>query len=493
MIRIRTKLLLFFLFFIIVLNSIAYFLYKNEQDSVQQYDQFLSRFFLLNQVSQKTDSLYQSLETYLNGQSGADLNVYLEQRKQLIALQQKLPSISTKEDSVSLQNYQNMITSYLQESRIVTDAFQKKEVDQYSQHLSETENIQGYIQQTTLELINSNLTNYNGFYHNLQLKDSYFQRMVLFAFLSSFFLSLLFALWFSRGITKPIARLTMAAREISKGKFDGPPVIISTRDEMQFLTRTFNNMRRNIVRLIEEMKQKAELDRLLKEMELKTLQSQINPHFLFNVLNTISKKAFLEGAEETSELINSVAALLRYNLGKLNQPVTLEQEIKGIKEYFYIQAVRFQERVAFKLAVDEKALSLQMPNLTLQPLVENAFIHGIEPYEESGTIAVTVKDFKDYVQIDVEDTGKGIDQSMIEAILSDAEPLVKKDKKGGHSTGLGLKNVIRRLQLFYQKKDVVEINSIPGKGTMIRLLLPKYAPDTALIGGESNDNNLNCG
>jgi sensor histidine kinase YesM len=476
-----------------VLNSVAYFLYKNEQNSVQQYDQFLGRFFLLNQVSQKTDSLYQSLETYLNTQSGTDLRTYLDQREELKALQQKLPGIRTNENSVSLQNYQNMITSYLQESKMVSRSFQKKEVDQYSQHLSETENIQGYIHQTTLELINSTLTNYNGFYHNLRLKDSYFQKMVFFAFLSSIFLSLLFALWFSRGITKPIARLTAAAREISKGKFDGPPVIISTRDEMQFLTKTFNDMRKNIFHLIEEMKQKAELDRLVKEMELQNLQSQINPHFLFNVLNTISKKAILEEAEETSELINSVAALLRYNLGKLNQPVTLEQEIKMIKEYFYIQVTRFQDRVVFRLEADEEALGLQMPNLTLQPLVENAFIHGIEPYEEAGTISVTVKDCKEYVQIDVDDTGKGMDHTIIEAILSDEEPLLKKEKKGGHSTGLGLKNVMRRLQLFYQRKDVLEIQSIPGKGTKIRLLLPKDVPNTTVNGGDSNGTYLNCG
>ena len=474
MIRIRTKLLLFFLFLIIVLNSIAYFLYKNEQDSIKQYDQFLSSFFLLNQVSQHTDTLYQSLETYLNGQSNADYNVYLEQRKQLKALQQKLPSLQTKEDEVSLQNYQNMITSYLGESGTVSDAFKKQQVDTYSQHLSETENIQGYIHQTTLDLINSELTNYNGFYHNLQLKDAYFQRMGLFAFLSSIFLSLFFALWFSRGITNPIARLTAASREISKGKFDGAPVKVSTRDEMQFLTQTFNDMRKNIVQLIEEMKQKAELDRLLKEMELKNLQSQINPHFLFNVLNTISKKAYLEDAEETSELINSVAALLRYNLGKLNQPVTLEQEIKIIKDYFYIQATRFQDRVAFELDQDENALNFLLPNLTLQPLIENAFIHGIEPYAESGKISVRVKDFSEYVQIEVEDTGKGMNQATVDAILSDEESLLNRDKKGGHSTGLGLKNVIRRLQLFYQRKEVVEIETVPEKGTTIRLLLPKH-------------------
>ncbi len=484
MIRIRTKIILLFLFLIIVFNSIAYFLYKNEQDTIQQYDQFLGRFFLLNLVSQDTDALYQSLETYLNSESNADYENYLNKRNALENVRTELPSIQTKDNAIFLQNYENMIETYLNESRVVSSAFQANKVDQYSQHLTETENIQGYIHQTTLDLINSALTNYNGFYRNLQLKDRYFQKMGIFMFLSSIFLGLFFAFWFSRGITKPISRLSSAAREISKGKFDGPPVEVSTKDEMQFLAQAFNDMRSNIVQLIEEIKQKAELDRLLKEMELKNLQSQINPHFLFNVLNTISKKAYLENAEETSELIDSVAALLRYNLGKLNQPVTLKQEIRVIKEYFYIQSTRFQDRVTFELNVDEEAMSLPMPNLTLQPLIENAFIHGIEPYAESGKIRVTVKNYKEHVQIDVEDTGKGMAQTTVNAILSDEESLNNEAKKGGHSTGLGLRNVIRRLQLFYQCQDVIEIRTRSGEGTRIRLILPKARLESQKGGNE---------
>ncbi|WEG14751.1 sensor histidine kinase [Pullulanibacillus sp. KACC 23026] len=494
MIRIRTKLLLFFLVLIVLLNSIAYFLFRNEQDSIRQYDRFLSGFFLLNQVSQKTDSLYQSLETYLNSQSNGDYQTYLKQRKQLVTIQNQLPSIQTKENTVSLENYENMIISYLDESERVVNEFKKNEVDLYSKHLTETENIQGYIHQTTLDLINSALTNYNGFYSNLRMKDSLFQNMGLCIFVSSVFLGFLFAFWFSRGITKPIRRLTAAAEEISKGNFDGPPVKVSTRDEMQFLTQTFNDMRKNIVQLIGEIHEKAELDRLLKEMELKSLQSQINPHFLFNVLNTISKKAYLEEAEEISELIDSVAAMLRYNLGQLNQPVTLEQEVRVIKDYVYIQTTRFQDRVVFELNIDEKACNIFMPNLTLQPLVENAFIHGIEPYEEAGKIVVNVKDFESYVQIEVRDTGKGMDQETIHSILSEEEFLSPvRIKKSGHSTGIGVKNVIRRLQLFYQKKEVVEIESTLGSGTTIRLLLPKKANGSAINGGERIDTYINCG
>lgn len=473
MIRIRTKLLIFFLLFIFILNGVAFFLAKYAQESIYQYDNFLSRFFLLNQIAQNTDNLYLDLQTYLNQQTSADYKKYLKDRNQLKSLQQQIPQLKTAQNTLSLKNYENMITSYLEESGIVSGAFQNKQIDSYSRHLIETENIKGYIHQTTLDLINSELTYYKGFYHNLQLKDNYLRKMAMFTFLSTIFLSLFFAYWFSRSLTIPIARLTKGAREISKGKFDGPPIKISTKDEMSLLTGTFNHMRTSIIELIEEMKEKAELDRLVKEMELNHLQSQINPHFLFNVLNTISKKSYIEGAEETSHLIDSVAALLRYNLGNLNHPVTLREEIKVVKEYFYIQATRFQNRVQFNIEEDEQALNQRIPNLTIQPLVENAFIHGIESYEKGGRIEIHIKDYSNVVKVIVRDNGVGMDEEIRESILSTEVPKRQTKTSSGHSTGLGLKNVIRRLRLFYQTDDIIQIESSPGKGTNITLLLPK--------------------
>lgn len=164
----------------------------------------------------------------------------------------------------------------------------------------------------------------------------------------------------------------------------GTPIEVQSNDELKVLGDAFNHMRLNIHSLVQEIKDQSELDQLLKEMELKHLQNQINPHFLFNTLNAVSKMAYLEDANATSSLIDSVAAILRHSLGEIDTHVTLGDEVAIVGDYFNIQKSRFSERVQFITEIDETCLAIKIPRLTLQPLVENAFIHGIEEREEGG-------------------------------------------------------------------------------------------------------------
>lgn len=468
MFRIRTKLLLLCLSLIILLNGVAYFLYHSGQESLGEYNQFLKKFYLLNDTSRKTDELYQTLHSYVIERTPKYYEQFLSERRSLKADQDKLNGMILSSDNyLMLQNYNNMITSFLEESGIVADAFQKQNIDVYSAHLSEADQIRQFIHDKTLDLINDQLTHYHTLYKNMEMKNHYLNLMGIFIFISTILLSLLFSLWFSRGITRPIASLTLAAREISRGRFDGPPVNVESKDEMRFLATTFNNMKGNIQELIEEIKEKAALDQMLKEMELKNLQNQINPHFLFNVLNTISKKAYLEGAEESSRLMDSVAALLRYNLGKLDQPVTVGQELEVIKEYFYIQQSRFGDRISFEIIADEACNHLKIPNLTLQPIVENAFNHGVASTVSGGRITVHLKKVNEGATIAISDNGVGMDEVARLALLN-GEP---NESKG--STGIGFRNVVQRLRLFYGKEDVVDIHSEPGHGTVVLLKIPE--------------------
>lgn len=470
--RIRTKLLLFLLILVILLNGVAFLLYQSNKHSIGQYNQLLNRFFLLNEVSQKTNSVYQSLNIYLAKQTPKTYQKYLHERKELKQDQAKLPEIANENNDLTLENYQHMITSFLEESAIVSGAFQDQNIDRYSSHLKETKNISGFIHDATLTLLNGELTRYQGFYQKVHQRGAYFNQMGILVFISTFLLCLLFAYWFSRGITKPIGRLTAAAGEISEGKLDGEPVRAATNDELSFLTQTFNDMRANIRELVGEIKEKSELDRLLKEMELKSLQSQINPHFLFNILNTVSRTAYLEGADRTSELVESTAALLRHNLSDLHQPTTLGKEVEIIREYFFLQKARFGERVRFQTDIDESSLSASIPSMTLQPLVENAFIHGVESYEEGAEIKIRIHREEGWVIVEVMDNGVGMDEKTKRKLLRSEEDQVNTVEAHGHSTGLGVKNVMRRLQLFYQREHLVAIDSGIGKGTTVTLKLP---------------------
>ncbi len=206
-------------------------------------------------------------------------------------------------------------------------------------------------------------------------------------------------------------------------------------------------MRSNIHELVREIKDQSELDQLLKEMELKHLQNQINPHFLFNTLNTISKMAYLEDANSTSRLIDSVAALLRHNLGEIHDRVTLKDEVNIVQDYFRIQQTRFSERVQFVTKIDVKCLGIEIPRLTLQPLVENAFIHGIEEREEGGVISIRIEQTEESVVIEVSDDGEGIAKEKIERLLSLS---TDRDEHVGHSTGIRVNQCYSTITTFLQ-------------------------------------------
>jgi sensor histidine kinase YesM len=475
--RIRSKLLLYFIVLVVLLNGVAFFLYKGSEKMLHEYDDSFQRFLVLNEISQQTNLVMEKLHAYLVEKDDQYYREYKQEKRKLLQQKQKL-SKAWPNDNITLTNYENMIDSFLEEGEQTIHAFRRGDINVYSSHLKEATKIAGFIQETTLSLLNKELTNYEWFYADMKKRSHYYNLMGLSLFSFTLLLSTLLALWLSGGITKPIRQLSAAAKDISKGRLTGDDIQVSTNDEMKILAETFNQMRHNIRQLVTEIQQKSELDKLLKELELKSLQNQINPHFLFNVLNTVSKMAFLEDAPQTSRLIESVSTLLRYNLGDVNKPSTLGEEVRIVKEYFFIQQTRFFDRIKFITDIDDHCLNREIPRLTLQPIVENAFIHGVESSEEGATISLKIFKREDNIIIEITDNGVGMDEQTRERLLQytkgiDVEPSIKQGKTSGHSTGIGVKNVIKRMQLFYQRNDVVEIESEPGKGTTFRLIIPE--------------------
>ncbi len=477
-IRIRTKLLLYFMIIFIILNAVAFLFYKSSEKIVSEYDDSFEKFLLLNDISQQVNLVNEKLQSYIIEEEDSFLKEYFRARKQLLTYQgQLIKELSNENNAITLSNYKNMISSYIEATDLTIGTFQNKEINWYSSHLNEATKFAGFIQETTLSLVNNELTDYQLFYDEIEKQNRYFTLMGMSLFGSTLLLSLLLAMWLSGGITKPIRQLSEAATEISEGNFSGDEIKVTTKDELKLLTNTFNQMRLNIRQLVSEIKQQSELDTLLKELELKSLQNQINPHFLFNTLNTVSKMAYLEEAQNTSRLIEAIAALLRYNLGNLHKSSTLLNEVKIVKEYFYIQRTRFGERIDFKTEVDPDCLNIEIPSLSLQPIIENAFIHGIESKEDGGVIKLMVFRASDRICVEISDNGVGMDESTLTKLRQIAEgtsdeDIVQLEKSTGHSTGIGVKNVIQRLQLFYKRTDIVEIESTKDSGTTFRLLLP---------------------
>ena len=467
---IRGKLLSYFFVFVLLFQITAISIFISSNELTNKYDESFQRFLLLNSISQKSYELYGLTKLYVLASEEENAVDYFEKKAELNVEKEKLVDLLHYIEKAETKNYINLIETFVHESEVTIGFVLKDDIEQYTDHLEEVRIAAGYIQESALELIDVELTAYQSIYKDLQERNGYFITFIIFLFLTTITLAVFFALWFSNGITSPINRLSQAAKEVAKGDLLGKPVEIHSNDELRLLGESFNNMRSNIHGLVKEIKDQSELDQLLKEMELKHLQNQINPHFLFNTLNTISKMAYLEDAKSTSGLIDSVAALLRHSLGEINENVTLENEVSIVQDYFRIQRTRFSERIQFVTKIDETCLDIEIPRLTLQPLVENAFIHGIEEREEGGIISIRIEQTPESVIIEVSDDGEGMEKEKIEALLSQT---TVSDDHVGHSTGIGLTNVIRRLQLFYRTNNIVEIESEKGKWTTVRLILPK--------------------
>lgn len=215
--------------------------------------------------------------------------------------------------------------------------------------------------------------------------------------------------------------------------------------------------------LIHEQMASAKLEKALQEADFRLLQSQINPHFLFNTLNTIAQMAYIEGAEKVAGLVWNLSDLLRFSLRKTEELIPLHEEIKMLQNYLNIQQTRFGDRLRILVDMEAGLDHVAIPCMLLQPLVENAIVHGFELSTQAGVINITLKRIGDKLSCTIEDNGIGFDPQTVAA------------KTGG----IGLNSAKARLQYYYKDHFDFCISSQPGKGTTVGVAFP--------IGGSSDE------
>lgn len=291
-------------------------------------------------------------------------------------------------------------------------------------------------------------------------------------------IGIIYVFMLSRTITEPIRKLTAYSIEIAKGNFQTEKLTINSSDDLNILAFAFNKMAASIQNMIAAITEKSNLERKLYQEEMKNLkiseqlnearflalQSQINPHFLFNTLNAITRKSMFEKAPETTELIQSLSDIFRYNLQSSNKEVFLEEELAVVKKYVHIQQTRFGSRIGFEI-VGANFSSVQIPRFIIQPLVENAIIHGIEPKVSGGTVRVKTYRKQGVIYLKIIDNGVGIPKSQIKSILAGNEEIQLK----GHTTAIGINNVRDRLILYYKSPTCFNLQSKLNFGTVITL------------------------
>lgn len=471
--NIRTKLFVFIPILVILVSSVTYFIFHSSKTIQESYNLMMERILVYKAISSQTQDNLRTLSNYLINQEESTYHDILKQRGELQALQRTLRSkMHTSINLTQITNYENMLDSFLEKEIEVLEASDVQGLQSYVALYEETEKIAGMIREQGQSLVDLELTNYQPYYKQILVNSQRMNSLGLSLFIVNILMCIVFVIWLSRSITRPINALVRMAKQISKGNLHITPPQFRHDDEFRILSDAFHQMLANIRELIAKDKENLERDRLVKELELKALQSQINPHFLFNTLNVLSKLALIEGADKTSNLTISVSNLLRYNLRKLDQPVTLHEEVEHTKEYFAIQHARFRERIHFELHIDEAALEQQIPCLSLQPIIENAFVHGVEGMEIGAKVSLTIRQAPDRTVIIIADNGAGMTDEIRRSLLDVDRVAPFSTEANSRSTGLGLHNVFKRLCLFYGADDIIGIESQLGQGATVTLRLP---------------------
>lgn len=273
---------------------------------------------------------------------------------------------------------------------------------------------------------------------------------------------LLLALLLSAIITRPIQCMMAGVREISAGNSQ-VQVPSGMYQELNELAFAMNGM---LGKLDEYYQKLYEEELLLKNAQIKSLRAQINPHFLFNVLDTIGWKAQMAGDEEVAEMVVSLGDLLRANIASEDtDEIRLKDELENVKFYLYLQKARFEDRFLTEIRVEgEELLRCVVPRLSLQPLVENAIVHGLEGKAGQGRLSIYAESDGNDLLLTVEDDGLGFEP---DKLRPDApEP-------AGHHTHIGISNLHRRIALLYGPPWGLTMISAPGKGTKAVMRLPK--------------------
>jgi two-component system sensor histidine kinase YesM len=273
-------------------------------------------------------------------------------------------------------------------------------------------------------------------------------------------------------IVEPTKRIISSMKEFQEKNLD-VTIEDNNNDEIAFLAHAFNNMSRRIKKLINEVY----ITRLKQaNAELKALQSQINPHFLYNTLDSIGWLAYISENKTICTIIDSLATFYRLSLNKGNQYYTIAQEVEHVKSYIKIQEILYNNQVKFHFDIPDDVLPYETIKLILQPLVENALKHGIEPKGGIGNVTISIKKNDGIISMKVIDNGKGIGE------YNNPESLPKANKTG--RSGYGIKNINERIKISYGEKYNLTLRNNPNGGTIAEVIIP------AIIEGDDKNKTI---
>lgn len=280
-------------------------------------------------------------------------------------------------------------------------------------------------------------------------------------------ISIIIAVLISLAITRPVKNLISLMKKIENEDFD-VHFSIKSKDEIATLGNVFNSMVKRIRDLIKRVYKSGLME---KDAVIYALQSQINPHFLYNTLQSISNIAQLENVPDISTMCRCLSSMFRYSMETKRRFVMLYDEVEHVRNFFYLQSIQYNDRLKFSINIPDEYLSIRVPRFILQPLVENSVLHGIYPKPSGGEIRISALKDDENLRITVEDDGVGIEGEKLKEILENINEDIS-DGEGLGSKFLALNNVNKRLVLNYGKEYALKIESGEGAGTRVTIIIP---------------------
>ncbi len=479
---IGTKLILVFILTSAIIFFVNIYTYINVNKVMESIGSVYTSNAELNKLTDVLSSVQKNMYDFLDTRSSDALKNYYQSAENYKALLEQLND-TISEDNVKLmeRKIRNMSYNYLDLTYKTIQAKRGRNVSKYTENYSDAREIFEYIKLNIYSLNNQQFKDNSNIYELNLVSLKYIEIIGIMIIVIISLFNVLLIIIMTKSITNPLGKLAIAANEVARGNFSIEIERSGNNDEIDVVSKAFNKMIISINEYIIQIKENMEYESSLKENELlmtnhlkdaqlKYLQAQINPHFLFNTLNAGVQLAMMEGAEKTSAFMEKTAEFYRYNTKKLSEDVRLEEEIEIVNNYIYIMNVRFAKEINYTEDINEDLLDIKLPSMILQPIIENAMNYGISDIEWEGKIKLSIYRLDDKIRISIKDNGKGIDEDIIRNILS-GKPICEDQTKT--TSGIGLRNVINRLKLYYSREDVISIISEgSNNGTEVIIHIP---------------------
>lgn len=480
---IRIRLLEVYVVIMLLVFAINMYIVHSQSQAIRQIDGVYNSNIQLNDISTTLEKMQTSLYQYLNTKSSDELENYYLYEQDYRNLISELNEETVNDQNLLMEkNIRNMSDTYLEKTASAIEAKRGRNVSCYNEEYSKAKKLYDYLQSCVRSLNTSVFLENSQNYSVLRSTLNYVVGFSMFLLTVSMLVALAWIVMMTRTITRPLIKLAEAANTIAKGGLEVDFPIIDTGDEISTVAKACNKMMNSIRDYIRQTKENYEREsRLienelimkndLKEAQLKYLQAQINPHFLFNSLNAAAQLAMMEGAENTCLFVQNMADFFRYNVRKMEKDTTLKEELELVDNYIYILNVRFAGEIHYTKQIDERVTGTMMPSMILQPLIEeNAVNHGIRELQGEGKIHLSVYSDDSMVCVKVEDNGVGIEPEVIEKIMrgESAHSHSQRD-----SAGIGMDNVINRLKRYYNMEHVIEIRRREERGTEVVIYLKR--------------------